>query len=156
MGFLDSLKSVKNMVTGGAAEVKVEIEDFTIGQVFNVHVSAKVDSSDLKIEKVYLYVRGEEEYLVIEERETVDEYGDVYYEEFENWRTDETFRGDMDVSGEQTLHGGQTYNWTAQVLIPEGSRPIEEGNNNRHYYKVCAGLDAMGNDPDSGWVEVEG
>ena len=57
----------------------------------------------------------------------------------------------IEVSGEQTLKAGEEYDWETTVTLPENALPSFIGITARHEWKILAGLDASGNDPDSGW-----
>jgi hypothetical protein len=154
MGFFDKVKALKNMVTGGAAEVKISAENFCIGTPFNVEITVKTDDAPVKIDRGYLYVRGIREYPVIEIRRTETPEG-IFEEEYETTDYDETYDFDFDFIPEQELPANKTLNYSVEVLIPEGSMDIFDNGAERHYYKFLAGLDTFGNDPDSGWKIVD-
>ena len=61
----------------------------------------------------------------------------------------------VNVSGAQTLEAGKTYDWEAEVNIPGGMPGTFHGQLTRNVWEVRAGLDVKGNDPDSGWVEIQ-
>ena len=60
MGFMDKLRSMAAVVTGGNATVQVEVLDPCQDRPFTVNVQAEVGGSDLKIDKVYLKLIGVE------------------------------------------------------------------------------------------------
>jgi len=152
MGLLDKLKSVTDIVTGGAATVYLKVEDFCIGETFRVHITVTTSSNPVKFDRGYLQVRGVEEYKVIKTRSTEDEYGNYYEEEYETTEHEETFFFDDVFSEADTLSEDSTFHFSVNVLIPEGSKECEQGAGYKHYYKFLAGLDTFGNDPDSGWI----
>ncbi len=56
------------------------------------------------------------------------------------------------ISPAQTLEGGKTYNWTHELTLPSHATPSYTGKYANHEWRFYVGLDAKGNDPDSGWV----
>lgn len=152
MGLLDKLKSVTDVITGGAAKIHVTIKDFCIGETFTVNITVTTSSNPVKFDQGYLQVRGMEEVKVIETRTMEDEYGNYYEEEYETTEYNETFCMDDAFSEGKTLDADSTFKYSIDVLIPEGSRECHHGPGYKHYYKFLAGLDTFGNDPDSGWV----
>ncbi len=55
MGIFSKLK---NYVTGGGAELSVEIESPSLTEAFTVRVNAHIQSDDLAVESVYVKLRG--------------------------------------------------------------------------------------------------
>ncbi|MCO4782161.1 MAG: hypothetical protein KC646_07510 [Candidatus Cloacimonetes bacterium] len=155
MGFFDKLKSVKNMITGGAAKVDLQVQDFCIGETFNVHVNAMVGDVSVNMEKVYLYVEGWHE--VEATRVIVEEDSDGYpYERVEHFTdSHKTYNFKCELGEKGQLDANKTYTWDQEVLIPEGSMECFNNGAERQYYRFCAGIDVTGNDPDSGWIIIE-
>jgi hypothetical protein len=154
MGFFSNLK---NKITGGGAKVSLQFEQPSLHNPFNVKVTALVSSNDLKIEKVYLYIRGIEKTSVrnVEVYEK-DMSGDMRLVRKDINGEFEVFpKSEIVVAGAQTLNAGQTYEWTASVNIPGGTKPTYKGVTAFHEWQFLAGLDAPGNDPDSGWITVD-
>lgn len=151
MGFFDKIKSIKNVITGGAAEVFIETGPLVFGEPFDVTVKAHVDDADLKASRVYLEIQGCEE---IEVPDT-----DVVYEsDGEEHRRTEIVRAsyitldlDITIAEDQELEGGETYEWTTTIELPEDAQPTYSGRFSDHRYMIRASLDCFGNDPDSGW-----
>ena len=67
---------------------------------------------------------------------------------------DESFSGRVDIAGQQTLEGGQTYTFEGEIRLPAGVSGTYRGKHIAHNIQVQGGLDAPGNDPDSGWLDV--
>jgi len=149
MGFL---KNLMNKITGGGAKVSIEIEEALLGDSFPVKVSAVIGDADIKIDKVYLYIRSTER-ARFENVEMRDHSGEAYSQdmEFDN----EVFRTELTVTGAELLKANGTYEWTVQVELPEEAAPTFAGRNIEHVWEFYAGLDTVGNDPDSGWVVVD-
>lgn len=156
MGLWDKVKSVKNMVTGGGAEVSVifEHERQTLGEPFRVLIRAEIKDADIEIEKVYLNVRAAE-HIEADGIEIEYEGGEQEIEREIVRKQTETFRLQVEVAEAQTLSANESYEWQAEILIPEELNGTYEGKFAWHVYELFAGLDAPGNDPDSGWIPFE-
>lgn len=146
MGFMDKLKSAKNFVTGGGAEVQVSVEGASLTQPFTVNVSARATEGEMQISRCYVQIRANER-ATVRKVETQTGKRDVHADE-------NTCKIDIDICGAGTLttEGAQ---FSGQVTLPPGSLPTYNGRNAQHVYKVCAFLDKSGNDPDSGWQVFE-
>ena len=147
MGLFGKLKAMKNAVTGGGARVWVEIDDegVEVGEAFDVKVCAEAKTG-FDIKSVYVQFRAEEEAYGVNDRgQVVDEVVGTMV----------TYEARVDISGPETLKAGETYEWEAEVTIPEGNNPSFEGTMINHTWTVMGALDAKGNDPDSGWTEFE-
>ena len=152
MGLWDKIKSVKNMVTGRGAQVFVTVdEEPAMGEPFKVYIKAIIKDADLKIDKVYLNIKAEERVTVYD----VDVFrnDEVYTEEVTN--ITETYRSEDVVSGPETLEANKEYNWEFEVVLSDDLSSTYHGENAIHEWKFFAGLDAFGNDPDSGWITVD-
>ena len=146
MGFMDKLKSAKNFVTGGGAEVQVAVEGASLTQPFTVNITARATEGEMPINKVYIQVRATER-STVPKVETQTGKRDVHADV-------NTCKLDIDVSGAGTLTTEHA-NFSTQVTLPAGSLASYNGRNAQHTYKVCAYLDKSGNDPDSGWVTFD-
>ena len=146
MGFMDKLKSAKNFVTGGGAEVQVAVEGASLTQPFTVNVWARTTEGEMPINRCYIRVRANER-AVVRKVETQTGKRDLHADAV-------TCDLSVDLCGAGTLttEGAQ---FSAQVTLPAGSLPSYNGRNAQHEYKVCAYLDKAGNDPDSGWVTFQ-
>ncbi len=60
MGFMDKLRSMASVVTGGSATVQVEAVNPSQDGPFTVNIQAEVGGSDVKADKVYLKLMGVE------------------------------------------------------------------------------------------------
>ncbi len=149
MGFLDKLKSVKNFVTGGGATVTVEVTDAGRGAAFPVTVRATVADAAMKVGRVYVIVKAEEEIDVrarVRESDGDSEHHHVRHDE-------DTFKTEVDIAAGESLEAGQSYEWTGEIELPDDALPTYLGRNCRHRWYVQGALDVTGNDPDSGWIE---
>ena len=154
MGFFDKIKSAVNVVTGGAAELNVSFGEVKFGEPITVYVRA-LAKSDLKIDKVYLKLRGVEE-VIVDDHDYQDKDGDGDREETHETieKRHETYEMEQVISGVQELENGQEYEWTTEIQLPEHLQAPYRGRYCTHNYKIFVGLDAFGNDPDTGWVNI--
>jgi hypothetical protein len=158
MGLLDKLKSVGKILSGGGAQVHLEIGEASLHEPFPVKVKALISDDELKINGVYLLVRAEEEVRLDGDRvertirERIEDFAaDGRLDDIVDRVTTCDFR--VNVAGPATLEANGDYEWDAEVTLPPGSTPSFRGRNCAHVWQIQAGLDAFGNDPDSGWVE---
>ena len=155
MGFLDKLKSVATAALGAGAKVYVEVFNPSRQNPFPVRVKAVVGEQDLKIGRVYLKVEGLETAVVRSVPVARQWGGKVEVAHEDVTRSEQTFRQEMNIAGPQVLSANQGYEWEAEVQLPFCSLPSYMGRNARHEWRISAGLDTAGNDPDSGWVTIE-
>lgn len=159
MGFLNSLRSVSNFITGGGAVVTLTTEGDSVRQPLRVTVKAVVKEASIKVNRVYLQVRGEEEVVVddVPLAKEVEQNGErlVRVEKENLRRVVETWSHEFDVAGTQTLAANSEHEWVQEVNLPANALPSYHGRKASHQWKLYAGLDTRGNDPDSGWVTVE-
>lgn len=148
MGFLDKVKAAKNFVTGGGAQLTVQIGQATAGAPIPVMVSAQVGGAPLSINQVYVRVRGEEiVQMTVRDRDGGGGDRDRINEQVETF--DQTFP----ITGPLQLEANSTHQWQGQIQLPPNAAPTYAGHNARHVWTALAALDLRGNDPDSGWTE---
>lgn len=151
MGLMDKLKSFKNAITGGGASVRVEVQDAVIGQPFQIKVYADVSDADLKIDNVYVKIRSRET-IVARGVNVAHRQGDGYTSRREDVRQHHTtFEQNFTVTGATVLEANSNNEWSHEFTIPQGCVPSFNGQQADHNWEIYAGLDARGNDPDSGW-----
>ncbi|MBV70722.1 MAG: hypothetical protein CMH52_05165 [Myxococcales bacterium] len=151
MGLWDTLKSAVNSVTGGSATVEIEVGEATLGEPIFVRVRATAEA-DLEISAVYLLVQAIE----------YAEVRDVDYDFDDGHRRIEYVRGNLttfntrfELAEGQCLSTGESYAWEGTFVIPDTENPTFDGQMISHTWQIQAGLDAPGNDPDSGWRSFE-
>jgi len=83
---------------------------------------------------------------------TDTEFGDPTHQEFGSEQTNEER---IDQADERTLKPGERAEWTLRVILPADAKPSSYEEHRRHAWHIQAGLDAVGNDPDSGWIEFK-
>lgn len=154
MGFFDTLKSMKNSITGGAAKVYLDVAPAALGEPVEFMVRAEVQDADLKISRVYLEIEGREE-VEVPDTDVVYEIDGVADRRTEIVRANYvTAQLEVTVSEGQELEANSSHEWTVSVELPVDALPSYRGHYCSHGYIARASLDCFGNDPDSGWVEV--
>lgn len=154
MGFWDKVKSAGSALTGGSADVKVFVNgEPVLGEPFHVTISAQM-KGDLKVNRIYLLMKAWEE-VKADGIEIEYENGQQEIEREMVHKIVDTFNTEIDVDGAQELETGETYEWTVEVNVPTDYNGTYRGVHARHEWQLYAGLDAFGNDPDSGWVGFE-
>lgn len=149
MGFMDKLKAVKNMVTGGGAKISLEVDrSLTPGGRVAVVVHCQVEGAPLHASKVYVAVRAVETVdLVHQDRNNSSDKDRVR-------ATEVTFSQEFAIAGAAALPANSTHAWRGEVVLPGGVQPSYHGKHARHEWSVLAAIDVTGNDPDSGWIAI--
>jgi len=151
MGLFDKIKSLANQVAGTSAKVALLVEATSVKEPIKVKINAQVKDAPLPIEKVYLYVKSIERIHV--PRQNMPGGNDKNPHSLE-MTTDVFQKMEFTVSNAQTLEGGKSYDWAYEFTLPAGAHPSYNGKYSHHEWQVYAGLDAKGNDPDSGWITM--
>ncbi len=146
MGFFGKLK---NAVTGGIASVRLELPEARRGEPLLVRVLATAKSEG-EIKAVYVKVRATER---AEVRDTDFNEGEIEREIVRGYRT--SYEHKVEIAGGEQLEEGQEYSWEGEIQLPADVGPTFRGRMIEHRWEIQAGLDAFGNDPDSGWIDVE-
>jgi hypothetical protein len=156
MGLFDKLKAAAKFVTGGGAKVRLEVVDPAMDKPFIVKIHATVSDAEMKIERVYLHVRATESVSVPAPRKDAapGTAADSTSSPDKITADVQTFQQEINVSGAAQLAANGEYDWEASVSLPTAVSPTYLGKNAFHRWYFLAGLDARGNDPDSGWVEA--
>jgi hypothetical protein len=150
MGFLDKIKSATSALTGGGAEVFVDLNNAERGMATPISIRG-VAKADLKISSVYLLVRATE-HASVEDRDQ-NEDGQTETEIVTGRHL--SYEARVEIAGSQEMSQGEEYNWEGEIMLPATTNPSIRGKMVRHTWEIQAGLDAFGNDPDSGWREIE-
>jgi len=155
MGFFNKMKAMKNAVTGGAAKVYIESEDISYTDSFKITVQAKIGDANIKANSVYVTIQGNEEVEVPDVDVIYDDEGDRHRKREIVYASHRTLNLKFEIAEEQELEANQTYRWEVDIELPEDAPSIFKGRFSEHTYKAIAGIDCFGNDPDSGWIELE-
>ena len=155
MGFLDTIRTLKNALTGGGAEVSIEVAPVTPGEEFEVVVRAQVANDDIDIDRVFLQIRGNE-VIEIPDVEVVKGSGEDEESVTETVTVvAETMALEVNVAAKQTLAANEEYEWRVTAELPSDALPHYRGTHCEHAYTARASLDCFGNDPDSGWIQLD-
>ncbi len=147
MALFSKIKQAVQSVTGGGAKVFLTIATPpSRQQPFHVQVKALVADSDIKPARVYVALEGIETVRV-------STFVDGRNQNFSGTAT--TFQNSFNIAGAQELTAKQEYTWEGDVQIPPNVLPTYRGPNAQHEWRIKAGLDLPGNDPDSGWTTFE-
>lgn len=148
MGLFDKIKSAANFVTGGGATVTVTPVEFESNgkEPIAVKVNAVIKDKALDASRIYLDIRAEERVS-----------GNLSTNEGKKRVSDShtTYKGQVEVAPGQTLDANGNYDWECTFSIPSTVAGTFKGQMASHVIEVRAGLDVKGNDPDSGWVEIQ-
>ena len=80
MGIFDKLKSVKNFVTGGGAEVHAQLPDVLVrGESATVSIRAEIKDASMDVSSVYINVRASETIDMVVE--------DIFYNHINRFRS---------------------------------------------------------------------
>jgi hypothetical protein len=154
MGLLDKVKSLKNAVTGGAAKVYVDVQNAKLSEPFEVTVRAQPQGCDVKFDRVYLDLEGIESVEVPDYDFEYEEGGEKRKKREIVRKSAKTVDLKLTVADAGEIKDGETAEWKIEVNLPDGSIPDFRGRYARHSYRIRAGLDCFGNDPDSGWIDI--
>lgn len=154
MGLFDKMKAMKNAVTGGAAKVYLDCEALSFTEPFKVTVRAQTDDAPVKIDRVYLYIKGYEEVEIPDVDVIYEEDGEANRRVEIVRASNQTIDLDITVADGQELDANESYEWEVEVELPEDAQPVYRGRYCQHTYRAFAGLDCFGNDPDSGWIDL--
>ncbi len=150
MGLFSGLK---NFLTGGAAELQLEPMELKVGQPCTVRVKVKVKDSDVKSKELYMYLRSEatcNEFKL----ELKDKNDDKKFDKLEitSSRISSVWKQEKFSIDQSPL-----YRKSSEVMLEKSialPKDISPTLADRITWKALAGIDASGNDPDSGWSDV--
>ena len=155
MSLWKKVKSVKNMVTGGAAELDLEItSEPLLGERFTVLVTAQIKQAELNAKAVYLKIRSTER-IYAKGVEIEYEEGEREVEETIVEKNTVTFQDTLTIDISEPLKEGQVCEWEFEVSLPSDLNGTYDGTHAWHDYDMLAGLDAPGNDSDTKWLRFE-
>ena len=158
MGFFDAIINIKNLVTGGSADVNLTIDSPSRHRPFKIQMRTNVADQDLEIDGAYLIIQSIEEvkvpHKVKPKKVEEGEVAETPKEEFVRSSTT-TSEQKIELATGEVLKSNQEYVWQTDVSFPNDCQPVYKGKYCKHYYRVKAYIDCYGNDPDSGWITLE-
>jgi hypothetical protein len=141
-------------VTGGWVKVHLQWSDTVLGQPIQVRVNADSVNSDKDIDGVYIRVVAEEKVTVPKVAIAENVGGTLQQKTEDVSNTVITYDQKFPIAGPQPLKAGQACEWTGAIVIPADARPTYLGINATHTWRIMAGIEIKGNDPDSGWTTI--
>ena len=152
MGFFND---IKNSLTGGWADVSVITGEARRGEPLDVAVNVSVSSSDIAVGEVYVKLECREVVEIDNYRVQVrgqDGHGESDYVDVVE--CEELFEQRFVLARGQALAADTRHAFEGTVDIPPHLPPSYSGRNTRIEWRLYAGLEMKGNDPDSGWKEI--
>lgn len=148
-------KNLKNMVTGGSATLSISATEPGLEKTFPIRIEARIGDDACQVNRVYFRIVGEET-VQVPDIDVARRNGNATTVSRETVRaTTVTTDFAHDVAGALTLDANETYAWEVDVTLPPEALPTYTGALAQHRWKIIAGLDMTGNDPDSGWETIE-
>jgi hypothetical protein len=147
MGFFDKLKSAAQAVTGGAAKVTIEYQPQVVmgGESISVKITCTSTGSEVKSKGVFVDIRGLE--VINVDKNTANTDHGVH-------ASKNTFEQAFQVAPELVLPPNETKLFEGSVTLPPTAQPSFHGTYAEHKWEIRARLEALGNDPDSGWLPL--
>jgi hypothetical protein len=131
MSIMDKVKGALDKVTGGGAKVTLEhTGKFAAGEKLAVKITATSTGGELKTNGVYVDLRGRGKSIVGQVA------GNVVASANHDFKVAEAF----------VLPPKETKEFTGEITIPQIDANLD--------WEIRARLDATGNDPDSGFVDI--
>lgn len=148
MGLLSKLKGAIHAVTGGAATVTIEFPPQPVprGTAVPVRVTATSTGPEVKSQGIYVDIRAVE--CIELPRNTASNDTKIEVETA-------TYEHNVQIAPPFVLGANQTATFEAEVPIPTGAQPSYDGEHVRHVWSLRGRVDAVGNDPDSGFVPIQ-
>lgn len=144
MGFFDKVKGALNAVTGGAARVHFTHGPQVIfpGEQAQVGVTATSTGLELASKGLFIDLAASE---IVDFRDASDNH--IRYQE-------QTFYRELQVAPPFVLAANETRQFEVVFAVPMEARPSFYGKLCRHHWQIRARVEAIGNDPDTGWVDT--
>lgn len=149
MGFLDKLKSIKNYITGGGAELFIKMDESYLRQAFKVSLEIQVKDVDINADQIYLEFKNVES---VEVDVKVRDYSNEHSlgNRSKTVSKKHTIVEEKIVLDENVLlEFGESYLYEKEVTLPMEGLPTYIGKNCEIYWTVQAYIEKKGNDPNS-------
>ena len=153
MGFFKKVKGAVSKLTGGGAKVTVMVNGNDLKGDINATINAEIKDNSIEIKKVYLWVKSVEK-IDIPKNSLPQKMRDNAAFGL-NLSNDRFPKKEFVVAEAQTLEGKQSYTWSIDIKLDGDIVPSYNGHFANHEWLFYAGLDAKGNDPDSGWQKFD-
>jgi hypothetical protein len=139
MGFFGNAKA---FLSGSHAKVTIDMPK--VGFV-NMPVAVKVKADariDFEVKAVYVDV------IAVEKVEVKGPNGDTVQQ------SETLFHKEFQIAGSCAMKLGENREWTGTVLLPSELQPTFKGKLSGHTVSLRGRLEAKGNDPDTGYIEL--
>lgn len=153
MGFFKKVKGAVSKLTGGGAKVTVMVNGNDLKGDINVTINAEIKDNPIEIKKVYLWVKSMEKIDIPKSSLPQKMRENAAFGL--NLSNDRFPKKEFVVAETQTLEGKQSYTWSIDIKLDGDVVPSYNGHFANHEWLFYAGLDAKGNDPDSGWQKFD-
>ncbi len=150
MGFFSNLK---NSITGGWADVRITTTEAVRGEPMQITVDVSVRPDDIQVNDIYVGLECHE-IVEIDNYRThdYDDTGDINYIDI---REDvELLDRRVSLAREVTLSAGSQQVYEGELDLPGHLPPSYRGRHSEIRWHALAALDRKGNDPDSGWHDL--
>ncbi len=148
------LSKIKNTLTGGWADVFIDCDEGKRGETLHYTVRCVVGKESIKISRVYIQFEARESIEIPNYRVSDTSSGSSSSNYEHITASEELLEKELTVADAQELEAGQSYTWEGSVDIPDHLPGTFNGKYAAIEWRILAGLDMTGNDPDSGWQAV--
>ncbi len=148
MGIFDKLKDVTNLVTGGSARVTLEYEPRVAypGEDIEVRVVVTSTGGQVKSKGIFVDIKSSER-LEVPRHTVTGQEGPVN-------TTYTGFSQELQIAPAFVLEANETREFSGHVRLPTDAQPTFQGRYVRHQWSLRGRMEALGNDPDSGFLEL--
>jgi sporulation-control protein spo0M len=145
MGFFDKIKGAVNSVTGGAATVTIEYPQGLVvpGEQVAVKVTATSTGGEVKSKGIFVDLKGEEMVNVVD--------GNKQKVSQSKTSLDTAFQ----IAPAFVLAAKETKVFEGTFTMPGHALPSFAGTLAQHTYYIRGRVEALGNDPDSGFLPIQ-
>ena len=145
MGFMDSLKSMVNSVTGGSATVTIQLQQACVfpGEPVSFKITARSNGAEVKSKGAYVDIFAEEKVSLVDE---------TTKQEINRART--TIQQTIQVAAAFVLAPDEVKEFTGTFEFPANALPTFAGAFTQHRCQLRGRIEAFGNDPDSGYQTI--
>ena len=145
MGFLDKMKGAMNAVTGGSAQVTIELKQACLfpGEDVAVRITATSSGAEVKSQGAYVDLFAEEKVLIRDEQTKQDIN-----------RSKTTIEQTFLIAPAFVLAPNETKVFEGTFQLPAKALPTYSGTFAQHHCMIRGRIEAFGNDPDSGFQRI--
>ena len=153
MGLFDKIKGAIKAVTGGAAKVTIEYPQALLqpNVPMRVRVTATSTGGEVKSGGCFIDVVGSE---VIQANDVTPSgiHGSGSPQRVDIHETNETFKQAFQIAPAFVLAPNETKVFEGAFQLPPGVQPSYQGKHASHQWTLRGRIEAVGNDPDSGYL----